>query len=333
MPSATLSAISGSASRRCHCAVALDGRIASEINTSRPCGAGVARISTSARLIPNRLNRACIAYCGWFDAGGIVNLPCASRITADDLPGVVVEIGIQSRQDHRALRKRRNGVQEFRRRRHRSGRARRDHRTVGMRGQAPGFGIDQQEFAPRRRLYFLDFLQMCGPGLSRNLQELERVLPIFVELIRHQPVQRVPADAAGDHVVHQARQVAGQRQRRGRPADHLRRQHRTFRPRRDEIGKRRAGDRARRALAGYRAAPSRRTAHRPRQTPARLRRCRRVRRCGAAARPPCRARRERFPVPCAPSAGSEGRVLPAPAFPDARGPRNRQPACPRPARQ
>ncbi len=42
------------------------------------------------------------------------------------------------------------------------------------------------------------------------------MLPVFVELVGHQPVERFPGDAAGDHVVHQPRQIAGQRQRRGR---------------------------------------------------------------------------------------------------------------------
>ncbi len=64
MPSAIFAAMSGSASRRCHCAVALEGRIASETSTSRPRGAGSPRISTSPRLMPNRCSSACIAYCG-----------------------------------------------------------------------------------------------------------------------------------------------------------------------------------------------------------------------------------------------------------------------------
>ena len=65
-----LSAMSGSASRRCHSAVAFEGRIASDTSTSRPCAAGSLNLSTSPRLMPSRCSSACIANCGWFDAGG-----------------------------------------------------------------------------------------------------------------------------------------------------------------------------------------------------------------------------------------------------------------------
>ena len=102
-----------------------------------------------------------------------------------------------------------------------------------MGGQAFGFRIDQ-EIAPRRRFDFLDLLEVGRPGLSRNLQELQRILPIFVEQIRHQPVQRVPPDAAGDHVVHQPREVAGQRKGRCGSADDQRRGNRTLCPQRHQ---------------------------------------------------------------------------------------------------
>ena len=42
------------------------------------------RISTSPRLMPKRSSSACIANCGWFDAGGVVNLPCASLMPPID---------------------------------------------------------------------------------------------------------------------------------------------------------------------------------------------------------------------------------------------------------
>ncbi len=103
-----------------------------------------------------------------------------------------------------------------------------------MRGQAFCFRLDQQ-IAPRRRLDLADFLKMRGPFLSRDPQKFERVLPVFVELIRHQPVERFPADAPRHHVVHQPRQIGRQRQRRGRPADHKRRRYRTLGPCRDQF--------------------------------------------------------------------------------------------------
>ena len=189
--------MSGSASRRCHCAVALEGRIASETSTSRPCGAGSPRISTSPRLMPKRSSSACIANCGWFDAGCAVNLPSAFADAADQLPGVVVEIGIEPRQHHRALRQAGDGMQQSRGRRHRSGRARRDHRTVVMRGQARGFGLDQQ-IAPRRRLDPVDARRASsGHAVLRDVEELQRELPVLVERIRHQPVERAPRRPCG----------------------------------------------------------------------------------------------------------------------------------------
>ena len=88
------------------------------------------RSSTSPRLMPNRSSSACIANCGWFDAGGVVNLPCASRDAADRCcQAIVVEIGIEPRQHHRAVRQTGHGVEEFCGRRHRAGRTCRDHRT------------------------------------------------------------------------------------------------------------------------------------------------------------------------------------------------------------
>ncbi len=154
--------------------------------------------------------------------------------TADQLPGIVVEIGIEPRQHHRALRESADGVEEFRGGRHRSGRARRDHRAVVMRGQARSFRLDQK-IAPRRGLDLLDFLEMSRPCLSRDLKEFERVLPVLVQLIRHQPVKRVPADAAGHHVVHQAREIARQCKGRCRAADDKRRRDGAPCPGRDEF--------------------------------------------------------------------------------------------------
>ena len=61
------------------------------------------------------------------------------------------------------------------------------------------------------------------------------MLPILVELIRHQPVKRLPRDAARHHVIHQPRQVTGQCQGEHRAADHQGRRHRALRPCRDQF--------------------------------------------------------------------------------------------------
>ena len=99
--------------------------------------------------------------------------------------------------------------------------------------EPPGFGLDQL-VAPRRRLDPADLAQMIRPGLARDPQEIQRMLPILIELIGDQFVERVPVDAARDHVVHQPRQVAGELQRRCRAADHQRRRDRAFRPGRNQ---------------------------------------------------------------------------------------------------
>ena len=108
-----------------------------------------------------------------------------------------------------------------------------------MRGQARGFRLDQA-VAPFGGFDPADFLQMLRPCLARDAQEFQRVLPVFVELVGHQFVERFPGDAARHHVVHQPRQIAGQRQCRGRAADHERRRHRAFRPCRDQMRQRQA---------------------------------------------------------------------------------------------
>ena len=65
------------------------------------------------------------------------------RDAADQLPGVVVEIGIETRQHHGALRQPGDDFKKSRRRGHRTGRSCGDHRAIVVRGQARGFGLDQ----------------------------------------------------------------------------------------------------------------------------------------------------------------------------------------------
>ena len=80
-------------------------------------------------------------------------------------------------------------------RRHRSGRAGGDHRFVGVGSKPRGLGPDQR-VAPGCRLDGATFGQYCGPRGARNLQELERELPVAVEVPRDQPVEPVPRDLA-----------------------------------------------------------------------------------------------------------------------------------------
>ena len=104
--------------------------------------------TTSSRAMPMRRSSACIASCGWPETGA---RPRARRpCSADQLPGRVVEIGVEPGQHHGAVRQRRDGGEQLRGRRHRAGRARRDHRAV-VRREPLALGLDQQ-IAPRRRL-------------------------------------------------------------------------------------------------------------------------------------------------------------------------------------
>jgi hypothetical protein len=92
---------------------------------------------------------------------------------ADQLPGFVVQIRIEPRQHHRALRQIGDRVQEFRRHRHRAGRTGRDHRAGMMRGQPRGFRLDQQ-IAPRRRFDLAMRLEDIRPEFARDLEEFQR---------------------------------------------------------------------------------------------------------------------------------------------------------------
>ena len=71
--------------------------------------------------------------------------------------------------------------------------------------------------------------------MTRDPQEIERELPVLIEGVGHQPVERVPSDAAGDDIIHQPRKIASQRQRRGRAADDQWRRDGALRPGRDQM--------------------------------------------------------------------------------------------------
>src|SRR5262245_64866017 len=51
---------------------------------------------------------------------------------------------------------------------------------------------------------------------SRDLEEIERELPVAVEIVRHQLVEPLPGHAARGHVVHQPGKLVGERERGGR---------------------------------------------------------------------------------------------------------------------
>ena len=60
------------------------------------------------------------------------------------------------------------------------------------------------------------FLETLWPIVARDLEEIERELPIFVELVRYQGVEPLPVHLARDGVVNQPGKIIGERERGGR---------------------------------------------------------------------------------------------------------------------
>ena len=143
-------------------------------------------------------------------------------MAGDQPPAVLVEMGVQSRQYHRAVRKPRNSGDQICGCRDRPGRAGDNHRPVRFPGKARCLGFDQR-IASRRRLDSLRFAQNLRPAFARDLQEAQRELPKRVELVRYQFVQPLPRHVAGCHVFHQPGEVVRQSRSRRRRLRHQRR--------------------------------------------------------------------------------------------------------------
>ena len=58
--------------------------------------------------------------------------------------------------------------------------------------------------------------RIFGQALTRDLEEIERELPVPIEVVGNEVVEPIPRDAACGHVVHEAGEIIGQCQRRGR---------------------------------------------------------------------------------------------------------------------
>ena len=246
------------------------------------------------------------------DRGRDELLAAAIPPAGDQLPGIRIEIDIESRQHHGAVRQPRNGCDQSGGCRHRAGRAGGDHRTIGVGGKPRRFCLDQR-VAPARSLDGAALGENLRPGLARDLQEFERELPVAVESVGHQLIEAVPGHAAGDHVVDQARKMIGERERRGRVAGDERCLACLVRC--DAQGPCRA--RAASAAFAARARPVRaegRARRRPgRRTPSartrsRPRRRRRWRRCAAGSQRCFRSHRGTDRAPHGRRAGSEGRA-------------------------
>ena len=117
---------------------------------------------------------------------------------------------------------------------HGAGGARGDHGAFGIAGEARNFRCNQK-VTPCCRFDAADGGEIIRPGFAGDLEKRQGVLPVDVEFIGHDVVERIPADTARHHVVHQARQIASQRQCRGRSAHH-KRIRLSFRPCRHQPG-------------------------------------------------------------------------------------------------
>ncbi len=142
------------------------------------------------------------------------NARVAIAAAADQLPGLCVEREVEAGQHHGAAVKFGDGGDQLGGCRHGAGRAGGDHRSVRVRGKPRRFGLDQR-VAARGRLDGAPLGENFRPVLARDLQELERELPVAVERFGHEPVEPVPRHAARGHVVHQPREIVGERERRG----------------------------------------------------------------------------------------------------------------------
>ena len=132
----------------------------------------------------------------------------------DPAPGLLVESHVEPRQYDRALRKLRDGRKQLCGCRHRAGGAGGDHRLIAA-GKAPHLGLDE-EVAPRGGVDLAGFVEALRPIAARDLEEIERVLPIRVELVRHQAVEPLPVHLAGNNVVDQPGEIVSKSKRGGR---------------------------------------------------------------------------------------------------------------------
>ena len=84
-----------------------------------------------------------------------------------------------------------------------------------MLGEPRGFRVDQFCFA----VFRLDLAALGQDGrplLARDFQELQCKLPVHVQIVRHQVVERIPRHLPRDHVIHQPREIVGERESCGR---------------------------------------------------------------------------------------------------------------------
>ena len=169
----------------------------------------------------------------------MVNLPCASPDAADGLPGLVVQIGVEPRQHHRALLQAGYGGENFAVAGIEPVEPAAMTRPFMMRGQARGFGFDQA-VAPFRGLDPADFFRCSGHvlrAMRKNSSECCQYLSNWSGTSLSSASHATPRVTMSS--ISRARSPASASVDAGPPTTSGRR-NRTFRPRRDQVRQRQA---------------------------------------------------------------------------------------------
>ena len=145
---------------------------------------GRAERRTSSRAMPMRVEQRLHGELRM--AGGGLGRPRRRRRSSAQV--VVVEIGVEPRQHHGAVRQLGDGGEQLRGRRHRAGRAGGDHRArCCARGAAASASISRsRRSAGSMRPCSFEMAGQCSRAILRKSQ---RQLPIFVEIVRHESVE------------------------------------------------------------------------------------------------------------------------------------------------
>ena len=208
---AIFAANAGRSIRCCQRSVAAAGRSASDTSVRGRAAPAAPSVATSLAL-RRRCARssACMANCGWPATAACV---CAA---ADAIPGVLVEIGIEPRQHHGAMRQRRDGREQLGGRRHRAGGAGGNHRAVGVARKPLALPHRSAGRGARPARCAAFALRIAGHASCAILQEVERRAANSWSMSSGTSVVELfPRHLPRRHVVHQAREIVGQRERGG----------------------------------------------------------------------------------------------------------------------
>ncbi|ODN69362.1 hypothetical protein A6302_03346 [Methylobrevis pamukkalensis] len=133
----------------------------------------------------------------------------------DQAEARVVEIGVEARQHHGALRQARDRGQQPGGGRDRAGRAGGDDRA----GRPGGQPVDQplgEAATPLHRLDQAAFGEKRRPGGGGDVEEGQRQLPVGGVVVGHETGEAPPVHLLGRRLVHQGEQIAGEVDRVGR---------------------------------------------------------------------------------------------------------------------